>query len=79
MTDNTQLNFTNLHDIHARKDQVLKEIRRDSDQINKLRNNLFKKEVSKNKRFGMSNMISAGTGVFDGLLLVWKLYRKFKK
>ena len=36
----------------------------------------FSKEASRGRR--IASMISVGTGAFDGALLAWKLYRKFK-
>ena len=61
--------------------QLLKEIRKDSDQINKLRQQLFSKPKMPAKRSGFmpSKLMGTGASVLDGLLLAWKLYRKFKR
>ena len=74
--------YTTLRSIEERKLQLLKEIRKDSDKMNKLRKQLFTKPEALTTRRGKLNMhelMSTGAGVFDGLLLAWKLYRKFKK
>jgi hypothetical protein len=85
MTEDTQTraSFTTLKAISDRKAQLLKEIRKDSTQITKLRQQLFSKPTAlttrKNKGMRMQGLMSTGAGVLDGLILVWKLYRKFKK
>jgi uncharacterized protein YlxW (UPF0749 family) len=79
--ENTQI-YTTLRSIEERKLQLLKEIRKDNNQINKLRKQLFAKPTAltgRKNRMSMQGLMSTGAGVFDGLLLAWKLYRKFKK
>ena len=79
--DNIQV-YTTLRSIEERKMQLLKEIRKDNNQINKLRKQLFAKPTaltSRKNRMSVQGLMSTGAGVFDGLLLAWKLYRKFKK
>ena len=79
--DNVQV-YTTLRSIEERKMQLLKEIRKDNHQINKLRKQLFAKPTaltSRKNRMSVQGLMSTGAGVFDGLLLAWKLYRKFKK
>ncbi|MBR7017748.1 MAG: hypothetical protein IKH99_02740 [Prevotella sp.] len=79
--DNVQV-YTTLRSIEERKMQLLKEIRKDNNQINKLRKQLFAKPTaltSRKNRMSVQGLMSTGAGVFDGLLLAWKLYRKFKK
>ena len=78
----TQHSYTTLRSIADRKSQLLKEIRKDSDQLTKLRRQLFEKPTaltSKRKGARMQGLMTTGAGVLDGLILVWKLYRKFKK
>lgn len=79
----TRPTFTTLEAISDRKAQLLKEIRKDSTQITKLHQQLFSKPTAlttrKSKGLNMSGLMSTGAGVLDGLILVWKLYRKFKK
>ena len=84
MTDNNFTNgptYTTLRSIGDRKAQLLKEIRKDSDQINQLRQQLFSKPKMPAKRSGFmpSKLMGTGASVLDGLLLAWKLYRKFKR
>lgn len=79
--DNVQV-YTTLRSIEERKMQLLKEIRKDNNQINKLRKQLFAKPTaltSRKNRMSVQGLMSTGAGVFDGLLLAWKLYRKYKK
>jgi ribosomal protein L9 len=75
--------YTTLRSIEERKKQLLKDIRRDNQQINKLRKQLFPKQTAlttrRGRKMNMQGLMSTSAGVFDGLLLVWKLYRKFKK
>ena len=75
--------YTTLRSIEERKLQLLKEIRKDNHQINKLRKQLFAKPTAltmrRGKKMSMQGLMTTSAGVFDGLLLVWKLYRKFKK
>lgn len=73
--------YNTLRAIEARKAQLRKEIRRDSDQMAKLRRHLFSKPTATSKKsaFMPSTLVNKGASVLDGLLLAWKLYRKFKK
>ena len=83
MTEETNTNlYTTLRSIEERKMQLRKEIRKDNDKINKLRKDLFAKPTaltSKRGKLNVQGLMNTGAGVFDGLLLVWKLYRKFEK
>ena len=75
--------YTTLRSIEERKLQLLKEIRKDNQQINKLRKQLFAKPTAlttrRGRKMSVQGLMATSAGVFDGLLLVWKLYRKFKK
>ncbi len=42
-------------------------------------NSLFHKEESNLPSHRFANIMSTGASVFDGLFLVWKLYRKYGK
>lgn len=73
--------YTSLAEIQAYKAEVRKEIRKDEENIATLWHNLFHDEEEKypaTPAQKLSRMITIGGGVFDGLLLGWKLYRKFK-
>jgi len=72
--------YDTLRAIEQRKAQLLKEIRKDSNDITKLRRRLFEKPApTRSNALMPSNLVSTGASVLDGLLLAWKLYRKFKK
>lgn len=75
--------YRSLEAIQARKEYLLKDIRNDDEKIRTLWGSLFHKPdllVSSNtpsKR--INSLMTTGAGVFDGLILAWKLYRKFGK
>lgn len=75
--------YCSLNDIRLRKEELRKSIDADDKKIKTLWDSLFtrpdafSKDASRGKR--IASMISIGTGAFDGALLAWKLYRKFKK
>lgn len=73
--------YRTLEEIRLRKAQLLADIAKDNNRIGKLWNNLFhKKDKGKpasSRRF--TSLLNTGAGVLDGLILGWKLYRKFKR
>ena len=74
--------ITSLEDLQARRDLLREEIIKDDEQIKALWNDLFHKPAmlassSPSKR--LAGILSTGAGVLDGVILGWKLYRKFKK
>lgn len=63
-----------------RKTQLLVDINKDSNRIGKLWGELFhapKKDATPTKRF--TGLMNTGAGILDGVILGWKLYRKFGK
>ena len=78
-----QVQYTSLNDIRLRKEKLQREIEADDAKIKVLWKSLFvkpdvlSKSASKGKR--LQSLLSVGAGAFDGALLAWKLYRKFKK
>lgn len=78
-----QLQYASLNDIRLRKEKLQREIEADDAKIKTLWKSLFvkpdvlSKSASKGKR--LQSLLSVGAGAFDGALLAWKLYRKFKK
>ena len=73
--------YKSLEEIRTRKDSLKKEIRQDDKQIKGLWGDLFHKPeamgvMTPSKR--ITGLMSTGAGVLDGLILGWKLYRKFK-
>lgn len=74
--------YRTLEEIRLRKSQLLVDITKDSNKIGRMWNNLFHKPSASGKKTAgkrMSGIISTGASVVDGLILGWKLYRKFKK
>lgn len=75
--------YNNLHDIQVQKEILKKEIQTDDVKIKALWNELFHSKQSlssattPSKR--VSQLISTGTGILDGVILGWKLYHKFKR
>ena len=72
-----------IEEIRLRKAALQKEIEADSAKIDEKWHSLFKKPEALSKSATpsqrISGIISSGAGVLDGILLVWKLYRKFKR
>lgn len=83
METNTTHSYRSLEAIQARKEYILKDIQKDDQQIRTLWGNLFHKpdmlvsSKTPSKRF--NSLMTTGAGVFDGIILAWKLYRKFGK
>lgn len=70
--------YHSLDEIRLRKAQLLTEITKDNHKMQGMWNNLFhqpKNQVTPTSRF--SGFMKTGAGVLDGLILGWKLYRKF--
>lgn len=78
-----QIKYNSLNEIRLRKELLQKDIEADDEKIKILWKSLFKKpdalskSASTSKR--LSSLFSIGAGAFDGAILAWKLYRKFKK
>ncbi len=72
--------FRSLSDIREYKMELRKKIETEESNIASLWNELFHKEeeVPKTKGQKLAKMLSLGTGVFDGVMLGWKLYRRFR-
>lgn len=75
--------YQSIGEIRLRKAALQKEIEADSAKIDEKWHSLFKKPEALSKSATpsqrISGIISSGAGVLDGILLVWKLYRKFKR
>ena len=75
--------YQSIEEIRLRKAALQKEIEADSPKIEEKWHSLFKKPEALLKSATpsqrISGIISSGAGVLDGILLVWKLYRKFKR
>lgn len=79
----TVSSYQSIEEIRLRKAALQKEIEADSAKIDEKWHSLFKKPEALSKSVTpsqrISGIISSGAGVLDGILLVWKLYRKFKR
>lgn len=79
----TVSSYQSIEEIRLRKAALQKEIEADSAKIDEKWHSLFKRPEALSKSATpsqrISGMISSGAGVLDGILLVWKLYRKFKR
>lgn len=75
--------YNSIEEIVARKNLLLKDIQKDSEKIDQQWHSLFHKPKGLTKNASTSqritSLVNAGAGALDGILLVWKLYRKFKK
>ena len=75
--------YKSLDDIRRRKETLRNEIQEDDKKIKNLweemsrPSDLFSKSASPSKR--ISGLMSTGAALFDGAMLGWKLYRKFRK
>ncbi len=78
-----QIQYSSLNEIRLRKELLRKDIEADDAKIKTLWRSLFvrpemlSKKATPSKR--MQSLFSVGASAFDGALLAWKLYRKFKK
>jgi hypothetical protein len=75
--------YKSLAEIRLRKELLRNDILRDDQKIHNLWNDLFHapsaalgSKSTTTRRF--SGLINTGAGILDGVILGWKLYRKFK-
>lgn len=80
-TVHSERKFSSLDDIRAYKEELLEQIRQDRDVISTKWNDLFHREepTPQSKVQKIMKMLSMGTGVLDGAMLGWKLYRKYQE
>ena len=74
--------YTSLEQIRESKSLLQGDLRNSEKQIQQLWGQLFTKSepltaLTPTKRF--SALMSTGAGILDGVILGWKLYRKFKR
>ncbi|MBQ6209393.1 MAG: hypothetical protein IJK42_06440 [Prevotella sp.] len=83
MEAKTTRSYRSLDAIRARKEYILKDIQQDDKQIRNLWGNLFHKPSlaasSKLPSRRINSLMTTSAGIFDGIILAWKLYRKFHK
>ena len=79
--ENSERQFRSLTDIREYKDELREQIKRDEECIADKWDDLFHREEApaNNKAQRFARMLSLGTGVFDGAMLGWKLYRKYQE
>ncbi|MCH4148582.1 MAG: hypothetical protein LKG25_00555 [Prevotella sp.] len=80
MTEDNYTSYNSLSEIRIRKETLLKDIRKDDEQIRTKWNDLFRKSETPtafrhSKRFGA--LLNTGAGLLDAAILGWKLYHKF--
>lgn len=80
-TEGGERQFASLTDIRAYKEELRKQIEKDEGCIADKWNELFHKEedAPRNKAQRVARMFSLGSGVFDGVMLGWKLYRRYQE
>ncbi len=75
--------YHSIEEIRARKVLLQKDIHTDEEKIDEKWHSLFTKPQGLSKTATPSqrivSMVNSSASILDGLLLVWKLYRKFKK
>ncbi len=76
-----QIKYQCLKDVTHRKEIVLAQIKANNKEVGYMWKSLFAKQPKKKKSKGtvVSTIMKTGVGVFDALVLAWKIYRKFKK
>lgn len=74
-----EMKFDTINAIHERKEELLQEIRNNANRIDENWKSMFYNEEPKSKSNRWINIINTSTGILDGALLGWKLYRKFSK
>lgn len=74
-----EIKFDTIDAIHHRKEKLLLEIRDNVKNIDKNWKSMFKNEEPKSKNSRWINILNTSTGIIDGVILGWKLYRKFSK
>ncbi len=79
----TVTSYQSIEEIRLRKAALLKDIEADSAKIEEKWHSLFKKPAALSKPTTASQriagLVSTGAGLLDGIMLGWKLYRKFKR
>lgn len=77
--ENKRNTFNSMREISQQREKVLAEIRKEGEEIGLLWKDLFRREEPKKRGITIASILSTGTGILDGALFAWKLYRKFKR
>lgn len=75
--DQPLLEYKSLDDIRARKETLRKDLQRESQSMKTQWNTLFHKPEDKMPARKISTLMTTGASVLDGLILAWKLYKRF--
>ena len=80
MNEDSNIVYKSLSDIKLRKKLLLKDIQKDEKQLKEIWQELFHKPspstaLTPSRR--ISGFVSKSAGIFDAVVLGWKLYRKF--
>lgn len=70
--------YRSIDDIRLRKAQLRTEIAKDQNKLSGLWNSLVHKPKNDRPSQRFSGVLNTGAGIMDGLILGWKLYRKFR-
>lgn len=73
-----ELIYNSLQAIRNRKNMLRQQIQQDDAEIRVLWKGIFKKPDTASKGLRVSSLMNTGAGVLDGIILGWKLYRKYK-
>lgn len=75
--------YKSLEEIQSRKEFLRQDIRKDSEKMTALTHSLFTRPVALKKNATpaqrIQSLVSSSAGLLDGVILGWKLYRKFRK
>ncbi|MCH4182311.1 MAG: hypothetical protein WCS17_11370 [Prevotella sp.] len=81
--NNSDIAYKSLADIRLRKEMLKNDILKDDHRVQGLWNDLFhkpetfRKDDAPSKR--LHGLLNMSAGAIDGIILGWKLYRKFKR
>jgi hypothetical protein len=76
--EESMFSYDSMDAINSRKNALRKQIQGSDAEIRILWKSLFRQEQPTTKGMRMSNLMTTGAGILDGVILGWKLYRKFK-
>lgn len=81
ITEKSPQPISSLDELRLYKEKIYREIQEDEHKIGGLWNDLFHKTTMPEPSTPiqrLTNVMSMGTSIVDGIILGWKLYRKFK-
>ena len=72
-----QKEYDSLSALRIRKHEIEQECKKDEERMRELWADLFQEEQPDNMSDRISFMVKTGIGAFDGVMLCWKLYKKY--